>query len=210
MYEGANSTYIHTEPPIYLTVQTPGNNFIVAGLLYPDLIRSDTGDVYEIEPLLPNPARSIATAVVQATIYRLFLQRNASLGLLPSAAPNDWNTVFWSLGDPVNFPLLSWDTVTNGSIIVLPASTGTRIVLIPWGLELVAVSPAPGTVVWWYQPSKSVSAAALAAILAKLAQHFLKNLRLPVLPPVPEPQPLPIPLPQSLLPIGGSFICPLP
>src|SRR5262245_41660242 len=111
------------------------------GVSRPDIIRSDTGDVFEIEPWYKGGEGSLIIAEAEAAFYVDQLNftggggtnikgvPSVGLGLLEHAAPNNWNQVNWKLGNPLIFPPM----VARGTVLSIRGQVAT----IPRGLDLV-------------------------------------------------------------------------
>jgi hypothetical protein len=163
-----------------------------------DVIHSNTGDVYEIEPIY-----NMFEALPQATAYAILLNWVGSHAPAFGRVPNlqggawlpgwkqyNWNHVNWDLGDPTRFPpiRLPWTVGPGGGVLPI----NQRVA------DLVAVSPADGVVVFWLEPTDATAAAAatLAAatwITDRLKRRYSGNVSGG--PPRPLPGPLPRPLP---------------
>jgi RHS repeat-associated protein len=214
-----NPAFIHLEFNRFLS--PPGSTPFGWRSQRPDIIHSHTGDVFEVEPWYKG-AVSIALGISEATLYRDMLTAWGGGGptffggvapgynLLPGRGilppePNDWNIITWRLGRPSSFPPI----IRSGPLTIRGTIQG-RTAFIPGGFDFIAVSPVDGVVVWWLQPNKSITVAALAA--AKLHSVYKEHIveaggRVPSVPGIPAPAPVPSAPSTSLSPwyyVGGA------
>ncbi len=198
-----NPAFIHLEFNRFLP--PPGSTPFRWRSQRPDIIHSHTGDVFEVEPWYKGVV-SIVNAGGEATLYRdmltawggggptFFVGVAPGYNLLPGRGilppePNDWNIITWRLGRPSSFPPI----IRSGPLTIRGTIQG-RTAFIPGGFDFIAVSPVDGVVVWWLQPNRSITAAALAA--AKLNKVIKEHIveaggRLPSVPGIPLPAPVP-------------------
>ena len=164
------------------------------GRLSVDVVHSNFGDVYEIEPVY-NAAEAIPQAFGYVRLLNEIGLHAARYGGIPRlngfwrgypkgsiSRPGvryDWNHVQWTLGNPANFPpirILGWDDY------LAPNGAGVA--------DLVAASPAPGVVLYWLEPNArtaaGVAAFAAAAWLARNLKRYPPPFRGPM-PPVYVP-----------------------
>jgi RHS repeat-associated protein len=155
----------------------------------PDIIRSDTGAVYEIEPLFePDPLTAIMRADRESDGYSRYLNEFGEAGLLHGTLRElgsryNWNRVRWHQGSPTNFPPMFLD-----GIVFRNYSSLDRVV-IGFDVTLTAFSPQPGVVLWYKQINPdllSLPAYALADRLRSILKREKKNLGIGM-PPHPVP-----------------------
>jgi RHS repeat-associated protein len=145
-------------------------------LVIVDILRSDTGDVWEIEPITKKSA-AVPEATAKALVLNLYGRHARLIRGVPSLdgyyrglAPRvpwatakrtgaalglpsyNWNHVDWRLGLQLNF---------------IPIRIPGYISVPPIRADLVAAATAPGEVLFWYE-SDQFGQAALAALAAYL------------------------------------------
>jgi len=128
-----------------------------------DILRSDTGDVWEIEPITKvNDAVPQATKNVNLLRYWGIDGQNPVLYCDDCDSRNyNWNTVDWHLGNPANFPIQRtefWD-------------------LSPLGLQTILIAEAtePGAIIYRLERNDKVEATEVGlAAMAAAAALFQK------------------------------------
>ncbi|MDA0244225.1 MAG: hypothetical protein OT477_12480 [Chloroflexi bacterium] len=201
LHERRNPFFVHLE---FNRLFSPSGHS-----LRPDIIHSHTGSVYEVEPFYGGKISWLG-GFSEALYYTDLLNYQASLGTLPRPNTamgiyNDFNLTKWRLGDPAEF-LPVYHRSDYGTILPSDPSVLTRgvtPVVIPAGFDFMAVSPAPGIIVWWIQPNEKVTVALLAAALANNVwkEHILKDgeIRPPNSGNLPRAYPVPVPATISVL-----------